>query len=91
MERSQIHNYFEHLVFDYIDEKVIDDSNQKPDDYYLDIACVALNKLPTRYVRYEVDMAFYLHAEDRAKMQQQVVEAVDEAISYINAHFDSRR
>lgn len=91
MERSQIHNYFEHMVFDYIDKHVVTDSSERPDDYYLDIACVALNKLPTRYVRYEVDMAFYLHSEERAKMQDAVTEAVKEARVYIEEHFDSRQ
>ena len=91
MERSQIHNYFEHLVFDYIDEHIIPKVQGKPDDYFLDIACVALNKLPTRYVRHEVDMAFFLHSEERNKMLESVEKAINEAKSYIDNHFDSRR
>ena len=91
MERSQIHNYFEHLVFDYIDQHIVRSDQNNSDDYYLDIACVALNKLPTRYVRYEVDMAFFMHPEERAKMTDAVEQAVNEAQKYIDEHFDSRR
>lgn len=91
MERSQIHNYFEHLVFDYIDQNILSQNPEKPDDYFLDIACIALNKLPTRYVRYEVDMAFFLHQDDREKMKDDVETAVMEAQKYIDDHFDSRR
>lgn len=91
MERSQIHNYFEHLVFDYIDQNIFLSEQDKGDDYYLDIACVALNKLPTRYVRYEVDMAFFMHPEERTKMTDAVEQAVKEAQKYIDEHFDSRR
>jgi len=91
MERSEIHNYYEHLVFDYIDRHVVPNCQGKSDDYFLDIACVALNKLPTRYVRYEVDMAFFLHQQDRLDMQTAVRESIKEAKTYIDEHFDSRR
>jgi len=91
MERSQIHNYFEHLVFDYIDRHILQPNDNRTDDYFLDLACVALNKLPTRYVRYEVDMAFFMHPEERAKMTDAVEKAVKEAKAYIDKHFDSRR
>lgn len=90
MELSEIHNYFEHLVFDYINLHIIPSSNDKPDDYFLDIACVALNKLPTKYVRYEVDMAFYLQQDDRETMRTSVRDAVKEAKLYIDEHFESR-
>lgn len=91
MERSEIHNYYEHLVFEYIDRNIVPESEGKSDDYFLDIACVALNKLPTRYVRYEVDMAFFLHQQDRLDMQTAVSNAIKEAKAYIDEHFDSRR
>lgn len=91
MERSEIHNYYEHLVFEYIDLNIVPKSKGKSDDYFLDIACVALNKLPTRYVRYEVDMAFFLHQQDRLDMQTAVSNAINEAKAYIDKHFDSRR
>lgn len=91
MERSEIHNYYEHLVFDYIDLHIIPNTEGKSDDYFLDIACIALNKLPTRYVRYEVDMAFFLHQQDRLDMKKAVRESITEAKSYIDEHFDSRR
>ena len=30
-----------------------------------DVACVALNRLPARYVRHDVDMVFYLTEQER--------------------------
>ncbi|MCK4710837.1 MAG: late competence development ComFB family protein, partial [Gammaproteobacteria bacterium] len=54
MQHSEIHNYYEHLVFDYMEKHIIPNCEGKTDDYFLDIACIALNKLPPRYVRYEV-------------------------------------
>ena len=90
MERSQIHNYYEHLVFDYIDRHIVPNESNKPDDYFLDIACLALNKLPNRYVRYEVDMAFFLTSEERTDMDNRVRESIKEAKSFIDENFDSR-
>lgn len=91
MERSEIHNYYEHLVFEYIDLHVVPSKAEQPDDYFLDIACVALNKLPTRYVRHEIDMAFYLHRNERLNMIEDVKRAVDEAVEYIDEHFMKRQ
>ncbi|MDH5518349.1 MAG: late competence development ComFB family protein [Gammaproteobacteria bacterium] len=90
MERSQIHNYYEHLVFDYIDRHVVPNSTGQPDDYFLDIACLALNKLPNRYVRYEVDMAFFLKSDERAEMDTRVRQSIKEAKAFIDENFDSR-
>ncbi|MDH5424483.1 MAG: late competence development ComFB family protein [Gammaproteobacteria bacterium] len=90
MERSEIHNYYEHLVFDYIDEHIIPNTGGKPDDYFLDIACIALNKLPNRYVRHDVDMAFFLSQKDREDMRTAVRNCVKEAQTFIDQHFESR-
>ncbi len=41
-----------------------------------DVACVALNRLPPRYIRHGVDLAFYQserEREDLAALQQQTV------------------
>lgn len=91
MERSQIHNYYEHLVFDYIDRHIAPNTEGKPDDYFLDIACIALNNLPNRYVRYEVDMAFFLNQEDRNDMHTAVSKSIKDAKAFIDENFNSRR
>jgi len=55
---DQVHNYYERLVF----ERVMDHANHHSDftsDMLADVACIALNKLPPKYVRHEVDLVFY--------------------------------
>jgi hypothetical protein len=50
-----------------------------------DVACVALNRLPARYIRHEVDFAFYLSERERAESERQVEEAVDFAFGFVQA------
>lgn len=58
MAFDNIHNYFEKLVFDVIQDKLANAELDNDEDYLGDIACVALNQLPSRYVRHNVDMVF---------------------------------
>jgi Late competence development protein ComFB len=50
-----------------------------------DVACLALNRLPPRYIRHEVDFAFYLSDKERAETQAAVDEAVNSAFAFVNA------
>jgi hypothetical protein len=50
-----------------------------------DVACVALNRLPPRYIRHAVDFAFYLTERERAESDAQVQEAVDFAFGFVQA------
>lgn len=50
-----------------------------------DVACVALNRLPPRYIRHEVDFAFYLSERERTEADTQVQEAVDFAFGFVQA------
>lgn len=80
---DDIHNYYEHLVLDRI--AALELYNSKDADYIADLCCVALNKVPHKYIRYEVDMAFFLSQEERIEMQSQVNEAIDEGIKILDA------
>lgn len=42
------------------------------DDQLPDVACVALNRLPPRYIRHEVDLAFYLTAKERIEIERSI-------------------
>jgi len=88
MDFSSINNYYEHLVTDYIHIEVLPQSPDKPADFFLDVACYALSKLPARYMRHEIDMAFYLEDEERIKMKTEVKTAVDNAVEYISKNFN---
>jgi competence protein ComFB len=78
MNFESIHNYYETLVREYIMNTLAreDDVDQ---DFLEDVACLALNQLPARYVRHDVDMAFFLTAREREKMQNNIIEAVLDA------------
>ena len=50
-----------------------------------DVACVALNRLQPRYIRHEVDFAFYLTDKERKAIDRQVRDAVEYAFGFVQA------
>ncbi len=50
-----------------------------------DVACVALNRLPSRYIRHEVDFVFYLSERERGESERQLAEAVEYAFGFVQA------
>ena len=79
---DDIHNYYEHLVLQRVTELGLD--NTKSPDYLADLCCLALNQVPPRYIRYEVDMAFYLPQSERNQMEMNVTYAIDNAMKYLD-------
>jgi hypothetical protein len=88
MDSTDIHNYYEHLVIDYMQTTVIPRLPDKSSDFFLDVACYALTKLPARYMRHEIDMAFYLEPTERRAMMDEVEKAVEKALKYIEKNFN---
>lgn len=80
---DQIQNYVETMVEEKVYEKLGRDTDQ---DTLIDVACVALNQLPARYIRYAVDFVFYMPSEERQKLHEDVENAVVDAISYVESH-----
>jgi len=60
------------------------------EDLLADIACVALNRLPPRYIRHEVDFAFYLTDKERAENERAIAEAVACAFEFVQARMAMR-
>ncbi len=87
MPFSAINNYYEQLVFRHILETV---PAPLDDNFLDDVACVALNHLPAKYVRHEVDMAFYMTSEERNKIESRITIAVKNAIDYVSQHRTDR-
>ena len=83
MSFSNIHNYYEKFVFQALSQLDIDNEEQLED-----IACVTLNQLPARYVRHDVDMAYYMTMDERQKMEDDIKQAIKTAIDYVNSHND---
>ena len=57
----------------------------KDDDLLCDVACVALNRLPPRYIRHTVDFSFYLTEQERLQMDNAIVDAVAYAFNFVSA------
>jgi len=91
MAFDNINNYFEKLVFNALQEKLNQGDIDNDEDYLGDIACVALNQLPARYVRHNVDMVFYMTIEEREQNEVVVEDAVATAIEYVNKHRHTER
>lgn len=85
MNFESVHNYYERLVFDEIVAK--GRSYDLPGDPNLieDIACVALNRLPARYIRFDIDLVFYMTSDEREKVERTVQEAVKYAVDFVKA------
>jgi Late competence development protein ComFB len=80
---EQVHNYYERLVF----EEVARRSQLHTDfsaDMLADVACVALNRLPARYVRHDVDMMFYLTEQERHAIELSLEEALEFGFEFVS-------
>lgn len=80
---ESIHNHYERIIF----EAVLASSAkyQVPRDLLADVACVALNRLPPRYIRHDVDLVFYLTENERAHNEVAIAEAVKYAFEFVQA------
>lgn len=79
-----IHNYYERLVLQEI--SATSERVQKGDREFLaDVACVALNRLPPRYIRHDVDMTFFMSPQEMLEIEHKVKIAVQSAIAYVQA------
>ncbi len=79
---DQVHNYYERLVF----TEVVRRSELNPEftaNMLVDVACVALNRLPVRYLRHDVDLMFYLTDQERHTIDKSLNEAVTFAFTFV--------
>ena len=86
MDIASIHNNHEKAVFAAVQEMaehfphVLDNA-----DMLADIACVALNRLPPRYIRHDVDFAFFQTDRERTESERSISEAVEFAFGFVQA------
>jgi transposase len=83
---TTVRNHHEQAVY----RAVIETARQFPGvaqrpELLVDVACVALNRLPPRYIRHEADFAFFLTDRERADSELAVSEAVEYAFGFIQA------
>ncbi len=78
---DNIQNYYETLVLDALAKEV--KGQDLDEDELTDILCVAVNHLPPRYIRHEVDFLYYMSPIERREIEQKAQKAVKDAIAYI--------
>ena len=80
---DSVHNYYERMVIEQLLRS--NDRANTDTEFMADVACVALNRLPPRYVRHNVDMTFFLTPHELEEMIDKVVAAVNEAVDYVES------
>jgi hypothetical protein len=83
-EIASVHNYYERLVSETIvntDPRALSDA-----DFMADVSCVALNHLPPRYIRHDVDMSFFMSPVEREETAKKVQQAVNLALKFVLKH-----
>lgn len=80
---GEVHNYYERIVAERIEELELDKTHGR--DFLADLCCLVLNQLPPRYIRHEVDMAFFLPPSKRLDMEMQVHKAITEALDFLQS------
>lgn len=80
MATESVKNYYEHLVIEEIYQQF---GSSQDDNFISDVACIALNHLPPRYYRYDVDMAYYLSPIERQESVDKVKLAVKNAVEFM--------
>jgi hypothetical protein len=86
---SSVHNHYERLVFEAVQQRATEypflDLEALPD-----VACVALNRIGSRYIRHSVDLTFYLTEKERNALEQSLSEAVTFAFEFVQARIAMR-
>ena len=81
---ESIHNHYERIIFEAVSTAAANYPKVSR-DVLADVACVALNRLPPRYIRHAVDLVFYLTESERAHNEVATAEAVKYAFEFVQA------
>jgi hypothetical protein len=86
---SSVHNHYERPVFEAVTALAPNypylDTSDLPD-----VACVALNRLGSRYIRHRVDLTFFLTEKERNAMEQTISDSVSYAFEFVQARIAMR-
>jgi len=78
-ELESVHNHFEQKVINEINSNYLDSGLS--DTQLADLACIALNRIPPRYIRHDIDMSFYMTSQEYNEIEAKVKQAVEQAYS----------
>jgi hypothetical protein len=76
---NDVTNVYERLVFDHLLKVGTDLSPEAQ----ADAACIALNRLPSKYVRHHVDWMFFIGTTELERINRAVAMAVTNAIARV--------
>jgi len=82
---ESLFNHNERSVFEAVNASAPRYPHLATAELLADVVCVALNRLPPRYIRHEVDFAFYLTDAERHDNQVAVEAAVNFAFEFVQA------
>ena len=82
---ESIYNHHERAELEAVKAQAARFPHMATPELLADIACVALNRLPPRYIRHEVDFAFYLTDKERGDNERAIAEAVNFAFEFVQA------
>ena len=83
---KNISNYYERLVFDRLWALAKNSEQEMSQAFFDDVACLALNRLPSCYVRSVTDKSIHLTDAARRDMENAVEDAINQAISKVRAN-----
>lgn len=83
LDISMIRNYYETEVFERVMKRAHEFAQLTDPASILDVACVALNRLPPRYIRHDADMFFYMTNQERMEINAALDEAVNSAFEFV--------
>ena len=78
---DNIQNYYETLVIESLAIQIEGQNIEK--DALTDVICIALNHLPPRYIRHEVDMVYYTSPIEMQEIRDKAHVAVKNALAHI--------
>lgn len=79
-------NYYEQLVIDQLWQLKANSSEPVSQAFLEDVACLALNKLPTCYVCNPVDKSLNFTELEHAQIRVDVSNAIQQAIAQVRLH-----
>jgi hypothetical protein len=78
---DNIQNYYETLVLESLAKQI--KGQDYDEDVLTDVLCIAINHLPPRYIRHEVDFLYYMSPIERKEIEEKAEKAVKDALEYI--------
>ncbi len=85
VEIEGIQNYYESQVTSAI-EGMPHLLSEFDGNQVMDIVCIALNRLPTKYYRHSIDLSFYTSTAEQEKIDLEISEAISYAAHRVRSH-----